>query len=136
MNSLFDEKGRRIPFEGMRVFNKTSNWYYQIKQPTINFEKILQRTKQHSDIKTKLSGSQFEKLANELKRQIEMNKDLQNLFGGVHVLTTNAQKKVQKILERSSKKLYYLQWRVRSPVNNQTYIVKQSSKVAQNWQVN
>ena len=85
MNSLFDDKGRRIPFEGMRVFNKTSKWYYQIKQPEINYERILNRTKDYSEIEDKLSSKAFERICDELKQKIQNTEGLENLFGGVHV---------------------------------------------------
>ncbi len=36
--ALFDDNGRRVPYEGMRVFNEVSLQYYKINQPEINFE--------------------------------------------------------------------------------------------------
>ena len=39
--NLFDERGRRIPFEDMRVFNEVSLSYYKIIQPKSEFEKIV-----------------------------------------------------------------------------------------------
>ena len=48
--NLFDERGRRIPFEGMRVFSEVSLSYYKINQPEIQFEKILSNSKQYTDI--------------------------------------------------------------------------------------
>ena len=45
MTELFDQKGRRIPFEGMRVFNEHARWYYQIKQPELDYEIIFKRAK-------------------------------------------------------------------------------------------
>ncbi len=49
-NNLFDERGRRIPFEDMRVFNEVSLSYYKINQPEIDFEKIFSNSKQFSEI--------------------------------------------------------------------------------------
>ena len=49
-NTLFDDKGRRIPFENMRVFNKVSSWYYKIKQPQLSFKDILQRSKKFAGV--------------------------------------------------------------------------------------
>ncbi len=38
---LFDNKGRRKPINGMRVYNEIPNWYYDLKTPEINFEDIF-----------------------------------------------------------------------------------------------
>ena len=72
-NNLFDERGRRIPFEDMRVFNEVSLSYYKLNQPEIEFEKILSNSKQFADIDR--SKSIIVRYTNEDNNIIEEKKD-------------------------------------------------------------
>ncbi|MFY8013898.1 MAG: hypothetical protein ACOVN3_00520, partial [Limnohabitans sp.] len=46
--AYFSNLGRRVPTEGLRVFNQTPSEYYQLKQPELNYEQILGRLKQQN----------------------------------------------------------------------------------------
>ena len=58
--SLFNDQGRRIPFDGMRVFNKVSLSYYKIKQPKLSFDDILSNSQKHAGVSTKVTSKSFE----------------------------------------------------------------------------
>jgi len=83
--ALFDDNGRRIPYEGMRVFNEVSLQYYKIIQPEINFEEILSNSQNHADIDLKITAESFEHACIEIKKKIINNPSLKNLFKGVCV---------------------------------------------------
>ena len=83
--TLFDDNGRRIPYEGMRVFNKVSLQYYKINQPKINFEEILSNSKRHANIDQNITLESFEQTCVDLKKKIKENSLFKNLFKGVHI---------------------------------------------------
>jgi hypothetical protein len=83
--SLFDNNGRRIPFEGMRVFNEISSCYYQIKQPTIDYSKVLLNSQKFSGVDSNISVESFERTCIDLRQKMEDNDSLKNLFKGAHV---------------------------------------------------
>ena len=105
MNNLFDDKGRRIPFSGMRVFNETCKWYYQLKQPEINYLSILERSQKYSEVPLTIKLNDFEGKCLELMDQIQNDQILKNLFAGVHVPfiapMATKQKDIGLILEKS-----------------------------------
>ena len=80
MNNLFDDKGRRIPFNGMRVFNKTCNWYYQLKQPNINYLSILERSQKYSEVPITIKRNDFEGKCLELMDQIQNDQYLKTFL--------------------------------------------------------
>ena len=84
-NNLFDERGRRIPFEDMRVFNEVSLSYYKIIQPKIEFEKILSNSKQFADIDSSITVKSFESACMELKKRAQDEPLLKNLFNGIQI---------------------------------------------------
>jgi|APSaa5957512535_1039671.scaffolds.fasta_scaffold35658_3 hypothetical protein len=83
--TLFDDNGRRIPYEGMRVFNEVSLQYYKINQPEINFEEILSNSQKYANVDSKITAESFEYTCVELKKKIKRNSSLKNLFKGVCV---------------------------------------------------
>jgi len=83
--SIFDENGRRIPFPGMRVFNEVSSQYYKIKQPSIDFSKILLNSQIFSGVDPDISVYIFQSSCIKLKREMMGNDVLKNLFKGIHV---------------------------------------------------
>lgn len=79
--SLFDGRGRRVPFAGMRVFNAVSKRYYALVQPEIDFGAILGRSGVPG-----VAAHAFEAACSSLKRKAEEEEAaLAGLFGGVHV---------------------------------------------------
>ena len=83
--TLFDKRGRRIPFEDMRVFNEVSLSYYKINQPEIEFEKILSNSKQYADIDSSITVKSFESVCMELKKRVQDEPLLKNLFNGIQI---------------------------------------------------
>lgn len=83
--SYFSELGRRVPTEGLRVFNPTPSEYYKLSQPELNFENILARLKQQQMAPETFSPEDFEIAANSLLETIQTNKSYQNLLKGVHI---------------------------------------------------
>ena len=84
-HTLFDGQGRRIPFEGMRVFNEVSSWYYKIKQPQNNFEDILLRSQEYSGIDLTITAAALESICMRLKQKTMSDPLLEGLFKGVNV---------------------------------------------------
>ena len=83
--NLFDERGRRIPFEDMRVFNEVSLSYYKINQPEIEFKKILSNSKQYADIDSSITVKSFKSVCMGLKKKVQDESLLKNLFNGIHI---------------------------------------------------
>lgn len=81
----FSNLGRRIPFKGMRVFNQIPSEYYKLSQPTLDFEKILDRLKQQCIAPPSFSYENFKSAAQSLLHTIEVDENYQNLLQGVHV---------------------------------------------------
>ena len=84
-HTVFDGQGRRIPFEGMRVFNEVSLWYYKIKQPQDSFEDILSRSREHAGVDPSITTESFESVCMELKKKVADEPSLNGLFKGVYV---------------------------------------------------
>ena len=85
VDSLFDESGRRIPFEGMRVFNFISLKFYKIKQPQLSFKNILNRSKKYLGVSESISENSLKIACNKIKREVAADSALGGLFNGVHV---------------------------------------------------
>lgn len=83
--SYFSNLGRRIPFEGMRVFNQTPSEYYKLSQPALHYEVILDRLKQQDMAPQPLSTDTFKHSAQSLLEKIDSNSTYQNLLKGVHI---------------------------------------------------
>jgi len=83
--SLFNNQGQRIPFENMRVFNEVSLSYYKLKSPKFSFEGILTNSQQYAGVDSKISVKSFELVCLELKKKVQAEPSLNNLFNGIHV---------------------------------------------------
>lgn len=83
--SYFSNLGRRIPFEGMRVFNQTPSEYYKLRQPKLHYETLLDRLKQQHMAPQALSTDSFKNTAQSLLGKIESSASYQNLLKGVHI---------------------------------------------------
>jgi len=84
-HNLFDSNGRRIPFNGMRVFNDVSLSYYKIDKPSYNYETILSNSKDFANIDPKISLESFKSVCADLKIKVQNEPLIKNLFDGVHV---------------------------------------------------
>tara|TARA_B100000945_G_scaffold315788_1_gene315556 strand:- start:2995 stop:3822 length:828 start_codon:yes stop_codon:yes gene_type:complete len=85
VDSLFDQSGRRIPFEGMRVFNLISLKFYKIKQPQLSFKSILNRSKKYLGVSENISENSLKIACDKIKREVSADSALGGLFNGVHV---------------------------------------------------
>jgi|APSaa5957512535_1039671.scaffolds.fasta_scaffold57287_2 hypothetical protein len=83
--ALFDDNGRRITYKGMRVFNEISLQYYKIQQPGNNFEKVLSNSKKYADVDANITVSDFKNNCEEIRKKVNENQFLKNLFKGIHV---------------------------------------------------
>ena len=84
-DTLFDEHGRRIPFEGMRVFNKDSRRYYQLNQPDIQFDTVLRRMNKHAGVAESISAHQFESTCRDLMKAAREDASIRDIYKGAHV---------------------------------------------------
>ena len=83
--SYFSNLGRRIPFEGMRVFNQTPSEYYKLSQPALHYETILDRLKKQHMAPQALITDTFKHTAQSLLEKIESSTSYQNLLKGVRI---------------------------------------------------
>lgn len=83
--SYFSNLGRRIPYEGMRVFNQTPSEYYRLSQPTLDYEKILNRLKQQDLVQPTFTALEFKKIAESVLNTIQLDNNYKNLLNAVHV---------------------------------------------------
>jgi hypothetical protein len=83
--SYFSNLGRRISFEGIRVFNQTPSDYYKLNQPELDFEKILGRLKEQRMAPPSIMAENFKTASQSLLNTIKADKNYQNLLHGVHV---------------------------------------------------
>ena len=82
---LFDEHGRRLPFEGMRAFNSVSRHYYQLNQPDIRFDTVLRRMNKHAGMAESISAQQFESTCLDLLKTAKDDASIGDICKGVHV---------------------------------------------------
>jgi hypothetical protein len=83
--SFFSKLGRRIPLDGMRVFNQIPSQYYQLSQPALNYAKILERLQQQGMAPSTFSANDFKSFSESLIQIINSDENYQNLLLGVHV---------------------------------------------------
>jgi hypothetical protein len=83
--NLFDEYGRRLPFEGMRAFNRVSRRYYQLNQPDIRFDTVLRRIIKHAGVAETISAQQFESACLDLMKTAKEDVFIRDICKGVHV---------------------------------------------------
>jgi hypothetical protein len=83
--NYFSSIGRRIPYDGIRVYNKIPSQYYKLKQPEINYNEILNRLKLQGIVPKKYSSINFENKAKSILKVIENNENYRNILNGVSV---------------------------------------------------
>ena len=84
-DTLFDEHGRRLPFEGMRTFNSVSRRYYQLNQPDIRFDTVLRRMNKHAGVAESISAHQFESACLDLMKTAKEDASIRDIFKVTHV---------------------------------------------------
>jgi hypothetical protein len=82
---LFDEFGRRLPGEDMRVFSRVPRSYYRLNQPRFRYEDILGRVREHVGDVPLFGAGEFEAACAKLRSDVEAIPALAGLFNGVHV---------------------------------------------------
>ena len=83
--ALFDGHGRRLPFEGMRVFEKVSRRYYQFDQPDVDFDAVLNRIYEHAHVGSVISPETFKAVCLDLLQELKDDASLAGILNGVHV---------------------------------------------------
>lgn len=83
--TYFDDNGRRIPGEGMRVFGKAPSRYYRLTQPLLDYEGILDRCVRYSLAPVDLTPAAFKSGAESLLDKLRDSPVYANLLNGVHV---------------------------------------------------
>lgn len=83
--SLFDEHGRRIPYEGMRVFNQVSRRYFNLVQPPIDYAAIYGRITAHLHLSPPFPEQRFGETCEAILQGIRADAGLANLAKGVYV---------------------------------------------------
>ena len=81
----FSKIGRRVPTEGMRVFNQIPSEYYKLSQPELNFEQILESLEHQGMVVPSFKAEKFKQAALGVLSTIELNDSYRNLLKGVHV---------------------------------------------------
>lgn len=79
----FNKNGRRTSEGGFRVFSKESQNYYQLKQPEINYPKILENSIKFGGVSRDIKADQFQLVSEKLKKEIKANPDFENILNGV-----------------------------------------------------
>lgn len=86
IQSLFDEHGRRIPYEGMRVHNQVSRQYFRLIQPAMDYATIWRRTLDYLGIgEAPVSSEEFAAICGGILESLRAHPALGNLVNGVHV---------------------------------------------------
>jgi hypothetical protein len=83
--NYFNSDGRRIPSKDLRVFGDTPKYYYQLKQPVLDYSKILYNSIRFGEVDSEVDSAQFKSACENLKTEIKNNQDFANLFNGVHI---------------------------------------------------
>ncbi len=83
---LFNQLGRRIAGDGIRIFGKEPSQYYRLYQPALDFEAILDRSSRHGNLRQNaISSEEFKTKAESLLAKIRADRGYGNLARGVHV---------------------------------------------------
>jgi hypothetical protein len=83
--TYFSNLGRRVPTEGLRVFNQTPSEYYKLNQPELNYAQILGRLKKQNMAPESFSTEAFQTTAKAVLDKLGTNAAYQNLLQGVHI---------------------------------------------------
>ena len=81
----FHDNGRRVASKELRTFSETSQSYYLLKQPNVEYSKILENSIKFGGVSPEIGLDAFEVTCSELAKEIKNNPDYANLFGGVHI---------------------------------------------------
>ncbi len=82
---FFDENGRRIPSDGMRVFAKVPSQYYQISNHAIDYSRVLDRSKKYGFLKAEISAAEFKSVAEQLLAKLRTSNVYAGLLNGIHI---------------------------------------------------
>lgn len=82
---FFDDNGRRVPGKDARVFGSTPSFYYKLNQPAIDYEFLLERSKQFNFVSEDVTSSDLKSRAETLLEKIKTNAAYANLLKGVKV---------------------------------------------------
>ena len=94
----FDDHGRRVPTEDVRVFAEKTSQYYRLNQPDYNYSDILERSDKFNIAPKKVSAEQFQLKAESLLDVIKSNDDFAGLLNGVHIPFVYKHSKVENDL--------------------------------------
>ena len=83
--SYFNESGRCIPGEGMRVFGPTPSHYYTLVQPELDYGRILGNAVAAGASFGNFGADQFKAAAGDLLQTIRSDANYAGLLNGVHV---------------------------------------------------
>ena len=82
---FFDENGRCLPADGARLFGRVPSSYYKLNQPEINYEVILNRSKQFNRVPVDSTSADLKSRAEALLTHIKHSEDYAKLLKGVHL---------------------------------------------------
>lgn len=83
--TYFNEVGRRVAGEGMRLFGETPSHYYRLTQPELTYDQILDRCKQFDAAPASVTVGDFRRRAEALLDTLKVSPEYSNLLKGVHV---------------------------------------------------
>lgn len=81
----FDDLGRRVPTNNVRVFGETPSQYYKLSQPDFNYSSILERSNKFNIAPKEITADKFQLKAESLINILKSNSDFANLLKGVHI---------------------------------------------------
>lgn len=81
----FNTNGRRACNGEFRVFSDIPKNYYQLKQPEIDYSKILENSIKFGGVSSAINLDRFQFTCEKLKKEIKSNPDFKNLFNAVHI---------------------------------------------------
>jgi hypothetical protein len=84
--TLFDQRGRLLPTQSERVYDRVNRGYFSLEQPSINFNEIYARLSKHlNNTSIEISATEFEAIASRLWNKITSESYGENLTNAVHV---------------------------------------------------
>lgn len=85
----FDEFGRRLPYEGMRVYPQpggVSRRYFRLNQPQIDFDEIYGRDVEHMQLRDlSFTAKQFRSTCEAIFEALYHDSKMTNITKGIHV---------------------------------------------------
>ena len=83
--AYFNEHGRCIPYLGARVFSSEPSYYYQLKQPEINYHLVYERCSSFSGLPLETGAEIFSSKADVILNKIKADFNFAKLLNGVHI---------------------------------------------------